>query len=229
MAEPSGTDADLEQLKAAIQETVASGRDLQARVQQLTVASLQQMGVQQSRIQQVIRAALEGIEAGISPQDSGAAAHQALAGIEGALLQAAEASSLAIREAAGRASGFARNDLARAIEELASLEKLFVETLADVGRAGSSAAQAGFDDMQRHLQGSGSDFGDRLATHVDTLRALLARRGQESLQAGADMAVKTAEQLGRLAASILAGIGQGLAGSETGRGEGTRKGPRGSD
>jgi hypothetical protein len=229
MAEQPGTDADLEQLKTAIRETVASGRDLQARVQQLTVASLQRMGVQQSRIQQVIRTALEGVEAGISPQDSGAAARRALAGIEDALLQVAEASSLAIREAAGRASGFARNDLARAVEDLASLEQLFIETLADVGRAGSSAAQAGFADMQRHLQGSGSVFGERLATHVDTLRELLSRRGQESLQAGADMAVKTAEQLGRLAASMLAGIEQGLAGSETGRDGGRRNGPRGDD
>lgn len=211
MADEPGAGADLEQLKSAVREAVASGRDLQARVRELMIASMHSMGVEQSKLQKIIRAALEGIEAGISPQDSGAALHQAVAGIESALQQAAEASSLAIREAAGHATEFARNDLGRAVDELATLEKLFIDTLAEMTKAGSTVAQAGFADVQRHLQGSGSTLGEQLTTHVNTLRELLARRGQEGLQAGAGAAVKTAEQLGQLAAALLTGIGQGLA------------------
>lgn len=211
MSDESGAGADLEELKSAVREAVASGRDLQDRVRQLMIASMHSMGVDMSRMQETIRAALEGVEAGISPQDSGATVRQAVAGIEDALVQAAEASSLAIREAAGHAGEFARDDLKRAIDELATLEQRFIQTLAAAGKAGSQAAQAGFADMQRHLEASGSAFGAQLTTHVGTLRELLAQRGQEGLQAGADAAVKTAEQLGKLAASLLTGIGQGLA------------------
>lgn len=226
MSDESGAGADLEELKSAVREAVASGRDLQDRVRQLMIASMHSMGVDMSRMQETIRAALEGVEAGISPQDSGATVRQAVAGIEDALVQAAEASSLAIREAAGHATDFARHDLGRAVDDLAALDKLFIDTLAEAAKAGSAVAQAGFADMQRHLQGSGSALGEQLTTHVGTLHALLARRGQEGLQAGAGAAVKTAEQLGRLAATLLKGIGQGLAGNGAAPG-GERKPPAG--
>jgi len=144
---------------------------------------------------------------------SGEKAQQAVDGIQEALMQAAEVSSLAIREAAGHASEFARSDLRHAVDELASLEKLFLDTLAEVARSGSVTAKAGFADIQRHLQHSGSAFGEQLATHVSTLRQLLSQTGQEGLQSGAQVAGKAAEQLGRLAGALLAGIREGLADS----------------
>jgi len=213
MTEESGERTDLGELQSAVREAVASGRNLQSNVRNLVIATLRSTGVELSEIRKVTRAALEGVGAGIVSHSSGAEARAAIAGIEDALLQAAEASSLAIREAAGRTTRFARTDLVKAVDELASMDRLFLDTFADVAKAGSDSAQAGFADLQQHIRNSGGAFGEQLAMHVDTLRKLLARTGQEGLQSGAGMAGKAAEQLGRLAASLLTGMETGMSGS----------------
>jgi hypothetical protein len=213
MATESDADPDLQRLKSAVREAVETGRDLQARVRDLMLAAFSSTGADLSRIQQVTRTTLEGVDAGAAAHgaDSAtAAARQAVAGIEDALMQAAEASSLAIQEAAGHAGDFARSDLKRAVDELASLESLFMDTLTDVARAGSATAKATFTDIQRHLQHSGTTFGERLASQVGSLREVLALAGQEGLQSGVNSAGKAAEQLGRIAGALLAGMQQGL-------------------
>jgi hypothetical protein len=219
MSTEPDTGPDLQRLKTAVREAVETGRDLQARVRDLMLAALSSAGVDIPRIQQVTRTTLEGVDAGASAHgaNAGEVARQAVAGIEDALMQAAEASSLAIREAAGHAGDFARSDLKRAVDELASLETLFMDTLADVARAGSATAKATFADIQRHLQHSGTAFGARLASHVGSLREVVARAGQEGLQSGVDAAGKAVEQLGRIAGGFLAGMEKGLtqAGTQT--------------
>jgi len=213
MAAETESKPDLQRLRAAVRETVESGRDLQARVRDLMLAAFRTTGVDLSRIQQVTRATLEGVDAGAASHGAaaGEVAQQAVAGIQDALLQAAEASSLAIREAAGHAGDFARGDLKRAVDDLASLETLFMDTLADVGRAGSATARTTFADIQRHLQHSGTVFGESVARHVGSLREVVARAGQEGLQSGVDAAGKAVEQLGRVAGIFLAGVEKGLA------------------
>jgi hypothetical protein len=222
MAAEPDAGPDLQRLRSAVRETVETGRDLQARVRDLMLAACSSTGVDLSRIQQVTRTTLEGVNAGVTAHgaDSATVARQAVAGIEDALMQAAEASSLAIQEAAGHAGDFARSDLRRAVDELASLESLFIDTLADVARAGSETAKTTLDDIRRHLQHSGTIFGERLAGQVGNLREVLALAGQEGLQSGMDTAGKAAEQLGRLAGAVLAGMEQGLtqAGTRTAAG-----------
>jgi hypothetical protein len=85
-----------------------------------------------------------------------------------------------------------------------------MDTLADVARAGSATAKTTFADIQRHLEHSGTVFGARLASQVGSLRESLALAGQEGLQSGVKTAGKAAEQLGRLAGALLAGMEQGL-------------------
>lgn len=213
MATEPETGPDLQRLQAAVREAVESGRDLQARVRDLMLAAFSSTGLDLSRIKQVTRATLEGVDAGAAAHgtDSDSVARQAVAGIEDALMQAAEASSLAIQEAAGHASDFARSDLKRAVNELASLETLFMDTLADVARAGSATAKTTFTDIQGHMQRSGTLFGERLASHVGSLRKVLAQAGEEGLQSGVEAAGKAAEQLGLIAGALLEGLGKGLA------------------
>jgi hypothetical protein len=213
MAAEPDAGPDLQRLRSAVREAVETGRDLQARVRDLMLAAFSSTGVDLSRIQQVTRTTLEGVNAGAAAHgaDSAAVARQAVAGIEDALMQAAEASSLAIQEAAGLAGDFARSDLKRAVDELASLESLFMDTLADVARAGSATAKTTLADIRRHLQHSGTILGERLAGQVASLREVLAQAGQEGLQSGVNTAGKAAEQLGRIAGAVLAGMEQGLA------------------
>lgn len=213
MSEESATDPDLNQLKTAVREAVESGRDLQVRVRDLLLTALSSARVDMPRIRQTVRATLEGVETGAATHGAGAgdAAREAVAGIEDALKHAAEASSLAIREAAGNASEFARTDLRRAVDDLATLEKQFIDILADVVKAGSAGAEATFADIQRHFRNSGTAFSEQLAIHVGSLRQLLSQAGQESMQSGVDAAGKAAEQLGRLAGALLSGIEKGFA------------------
>ena len=82
-----------------------------------------------------------------------------------------------------------------------------------MARTGLASAKSGFTDLQNHFRNSGSALGEQLAVHIGTLRKLLARSGQEGLQSGAEMAGMAAEQLGKLAGSLLAGFQKGMAGN----------------
>ena len=81
MAAEPDTGADLQRLKSAVRDVVETGRDLQARVRDLMLAAFSSSGLDASRIQQVTRATLEGVDAGaaIHGTEAGRLARQAVA------------------------------------------------------------------------------------------------------------------------------------------------------
>jgi len=225
MSEKSETDAELRHLKEAVRDTVASGRDLQSHVSELVFSALSTAtaSFDPTHIRQVIRAALEGVSSGAQPAaDSAAVIRKSVAGVEDALLKTAGVSRLAIEEAAGHVEDFSRSDLRRAVDELAALHELFLNVLGDVAKAGSKTAAVTFSDIQRHLRDSGGALGTMLADNARGLQELFPPAVRESLQAGADTAGRAAEELGRMAGGLLAGIARGLE-------ESTRKPAREAD
>jgi hypothetical protein len=226
MSEQSSADIDLQRLKDAVSQTVASGRDLQARVSELVFSALSTATAQLdlAHLRQVTRAALEGVGAGAQTGGpaSADAIRKSVAGVEDALLKTAGVSHLAIEEAAGHVEEFSKTDLRRAVDELASLQELFLGVLGDVAKAGSKTAALTLTDIQRHIRDSGGALGTMLADNARDLQELFPPVARDGLQAGMESAGKAAEQLGRVAGGVLAGIARGLE-------EPDRKTPRDTD
>jgi hypothetical protein len=224
MSEESESDPDLQRLKEAVRHTVASGRDLQSHVSELVFSAMSTAYIDPAHIRRVTRAALEGVDAGAQTGGAGSASviRKSVAGIEDALLKTAGVSRLAVEEAAGHVEEFSRTDLRRAVDELVSLQDLFVDVLGDVAKAGSKTVAATFADIQRHIRDSGGALGTMLADNTRDLQELFPPTAREGLQAGVDTAGKAVEQLGRMAGGLLAGIARGLE-------EPDRKTPRDTD
>jgi hypothetical protein len=226
MSEESEPDSGLQRLKEAVAQTVASGRDLQSHVSELVFSALSTATarIDLAHLRRVTRAALEGVGEGVQTGAAGSAEviRKSVAGVEDALLKTAGVSHLAIEEAAGHVEEFSKTDLRRAVDELASLQELFLNVLGDVAKAGSKTAATAFTDIQRHIRDSGGALGTMLADNARDLQELLPPAAREGLQAGVESAGKAAEQLGRLASGVLAGITTGLE-------EPDRKPPRDSD
>ena len=226
MNEEPEQDPDLQQLKAAVRHTVASGRDLQSHVSELVFSALSTATAQidPAHLRRVTRAALEGVGEGAQTGGAGSAEviRESVAGVEDALLKTAGVSRLAIEEAAGHVEEFSKTDLRRAVDELASLQDLFLDVLGNVAKAGSKTVAVTFADIQRHIHDSGGALGTMLAGNARDLQELFPPPARDGLQAGMESAGKAAEQLGRMASGVLAGIARGLE-------EPDRKPPRDTD
>jgi hypothetical protein len=214
MSEESESDPDLQRLKEAVRHTVASGRDLQSHVSELVFSALSTATAQvdPAHLRRITRAALEGVGAGAQTGGAGSAEviRKSVAGVEDALLKTAGVSHLAIEEAAGHVEEFSKTDLRRAVDELASLQDLFLNVLGDVAKAGSKTAASTFTDIQRHIRDSGGALGTMLADNTRDLQELFPPVARDGLHTGVESAGKAAEQLGRMASGVLAGIARGL-------------------
>jgi hypothetical protein len=212
MAEKPQPGPDLQGLQEAARRVAESGSDLQARIRDLTLAALSSAQLDLPHMRKVTRSVIEGVGAAVEQrsEDSGEVIRQSLDGIGEALAKAGEASTLAIREAAGRAAEFSEHDLKRALDELASLQGLLLDTLGEVAKAGSAMLSTVLADFQTHARITGNALGEQLAGNIAALQRLMPPAGREGLKAGAQTAREASERLGRIASGILAGIGAGL-------------------
>ena len=229
MSEQSEQDIDLQRLKDAVRSAVESGNNLQRQVRDLMLEAFSAGHLDLSVMRQVTSTTLEGIGSAASAggDRTREVMRQSVAGVEEALMQAAEASKLAIQEAAGRTAEFSRNDLARAFADLGAIEALFMDTLGEVATAGSRTAAAVFGDFLGHFRNSGTAIGRHLAETMTGLGEELPQAAGEGLQRGLDMAHTTADRLARFASGFLAAIDQGLSSAGEGAsGDGAdEKGP----
>jgi hypothetical protein len=131
---------------------------------------------------------------------------QAVAGLDTALAQFAEASKLAIEEAAGRAQTFSSEDLARARTDLESLEAMFLETLQVSASGVKDAAGEIFYDLAAHTHIHGSTVGRQLKETLAVITHQLGAVGQTQVGAGLHLAQATSDLLRQIAAGVLTGL-----------------------
>jgi Family of unknown function (DUF6781) len=212
MSDRSERDVDLQRLKEAVSAVVESGDNLRRRTRDLMLTAFASAHLDLPAMRQVTAATLESIGAAahVHGDRTREVARQSVEGVEEALLKAAEASKLAIEEAAGRTAEFSRTDLAKAVDDLGAIEALFMDTLSDVTAAGRDTAAAVFGDLLGHFRNSGSAIGRRIADITTGLGDELPPVTGESLQKGFDMAHATADRLARFASGFLADIRQNL-------------------
>ncbi len=210
-----GTQKDqetIEQLQAAVQEAVESAEEVQEKVRRLTVEALAEGKLDPQEVRSVIKAVIEGASTGIDKHGSRArqALEEAMRGLEDGLIKAAEASKLALEEAASRAEEFAEQDVKQAFDQLIELEKMYVETLAEVARKGSQQANQILDDLATHARNSGTAIGEYMAEVMTTLPRKLQEAGEWGLKAGIETTRSAGAQLASIASGFLAGIAEAL-------------------
>ncbi len=208
----NGAQTAVEQLKASIQEAVAGSEAIREKVRQLTVEALAEGKLDAGQVKAIIEAVVQAASVGVETHGSRArrALEEALKGLEEGLVKAAEALKLALEEAASRASEFTEQEVKSAFYQLVELEKLYLDTLAEVAKKGSAQSNEILTDLIRHARNSGTAVGEYLAEVMQTLPLKLQEAGQWGLKAGLTTARTAGAQLAAITSGFLAGIAEAL-------------------
>ncbi len=202
------TEKKLQKLRKTVQETVEKNENVQAAVRDVTLKALGEGELDRERIKSVAETVMQGAGDAVTreSQQLKESLTEAAAGLEQALIQAADAFRLAIEEAAGRVNEFSSTDLKRSLSDLDSLEDIFVETLQHTAKSGSEIARKIAEDMATHARNSGTSVGQHVARNIESLQNRLRELGADTVEAGDE----AADRIGQIARGILAGIGETL-------------------
>jgi polyhydroxyalkanoate synthesis regulator phasin len=212
MSNPDTVENNSKEAKEA-RAAVERGENIHDAMRDITLGALQRGQLNAKEIRQVVRSVMQGASMGVT--DAGVrsrlALSEAFAGIDDALAKSAEASKLAIEEAAGRLQDYAKQDLERAFDDMRSLESMFLDTLKDVAEHSADAAREVLHDLWQHARDSGTAAGTTATAALESLEQKLGRTLREVTAAGADVALSAGSRLADAASGFLAGISAALA------------------
>ncbi len=202
------TEKNLRELRKNVQEAVEKNEDVQAAVRDITLKALGEGELDRERIKSVAEAVMQGAGDAVAreSQQMKESLGEAAAGLEQALIQAADAFRLAIEEAIGRVSEFSSTELKRSLNDLDSLEDIFVETLQRTAKSSGETVRTIAEDMATHARNSGTSVGQHVARNIERLQNRLRELGADTAEAGEE----AANRIGKIARGILAGIGETL-------------------
>jgi hypothetical protein len=188
---------------------------VQKIVRQLTLRKISARSLDIESLRQIASAVVRGARAGTQKELQQSAAQteimrirlkQAVAGLDAALAQFAEASKLALEEAAARAQTFSNEDLARARADLESLEAMFLETLQSSASNVKDTAGEVLYDLAAHARIYGSAVGTQLKETLAVITHQLGAAGRVQVGAGLHLAQATSDLLRQIAAGVLTGL-----------------------
>ncbi len=212
MNETDRSELDPQKLQAEARQAVEQAEDIREEIHDITLDALKEGRLDSERIKQVLDAVLKGASEGAAQHAARAkqALDQTTEGLDQALLKTANASRLAIEEAAGRLGEFSGQQLKGAFDDLKNMESLFVDALAKVSRGGRDASADIFKDLTFHARNSGTEIGRYVKASIGDMEAHLPSAAREALKAAAEGARDTSAQMAGIASAVLAGIADSL-------------------
>ena len=206
---------DIGLLESEVQNAVEQGHDIQETVRQLTLRRISAHTLNIDSLQQIASSVLRGARAGAQKELNRSTAQtdtartqlrQAVAGLDEALSQFAQAARLALEEAAGRAQQFSSVDLTRTRADLEALESMFMHTLQSSASATRDAAGDILHDLAAHSRTHGTHVGAQLRETLEVITHQLALTGRAQASAGLQLAQATSDLLRQIAAGMLTGL-----------------------
>ncbi|ANH08978.1 DUF6781 family protein [Shinella sp. HZN7] len=158
-------------LRRQAREAVEGPQATREAVRDVVMRALSNRSLEEGQIRDVVRSVLEGAAEAV-PGDRAEnveALRQTVAGIDDALERAAMASKLAIEEARSGAAAFSEQDLRRALDDLATLDRLYFDTLASVMKSGTKVSARIVGDLADHLRRTGTRTGAAVRAALATL------------------------------------------------------------
>ena len=209
------------EVEAAAEQAVDLGGDIKSAVRDITVQALSKGKLETTQIRGVVSAVVAGVtrSAETAPGDrSSGSLREALSGLDEALASSAQASRLAIEEAAAQVGSLGSNEFKRALDDLGALEGLFLSTVKEVAGSTETRLKQTLTDFVEHAKISGTAVGKAAAESTSQLSKQLGGLVLEAASEGADVALRVGAQLSEVAAGMLEGISDSLkARSEKGK------------
>ena len=195
-------------VKDAVAAAVKSETDVHQQVKAITLKALTTRQLDMDNIKNVTEAVGQGINEGMATEGEHAKAvfTQAATALDDALAIAAEASKLAIEEAASKVADYSQHDLNDAIKDLQDREGLFLDTLAKIAQGGNQVMADIISDFIAHTGQSGTAVGKQTLAALNALKDL----PQTSKNIIVSSAVATTSTLAQIGSGLLLGIAESL-------------------
>jgi hypothetical protein len=204
------TEIDQQQdVKDAVRTAVKSGADVHQQIKAITLKALTSRQLDMENIKSVTEAVSKGINEGMDTEGVVHAKEifsQAATALDDALAIAAEASKLAIEEAASRVTEYSQHDLNDAIKELQAMEGSFLDILAKIAKGSNQVVADIVSDFIAHTGQSGTAVGKQTLIALETLKGV----PHLSKKIIASSTVAAASTLAQMGSGILLGIAESL-------------------
>ncbi len=194
-------------VKDEIREAVESGFDIHDKVKTITLKALTAGELDRDNIKNVAESVSKGINEGMATQSDDAKVifTHAASALDDALAVAAQASKLAIEEAASKVNEYSQHELNSATQNLQDMEWVFLDTLEKVVN-GNQVISDIVGDFVSHARQSGTAVGKQVLTALEALKGL-PHLGKETVVSSTVAATITLAQIG---SGILSGIAESL-------------------
>jgi len=202
----------LEQVKNTARDLVRGGKDVRAKLHELTVRALTQGRLAEQEIREVLGAITEGVSLGASEraEEVRSALGEALHGVDDALANAAEAMQLALGEAGAHAKDFAEQDLKQGLDELKKLELMFLDTVTRVAGDANGLVKQELAALVEHARRAGTGTGAQVKLVSEELANRLRATAHEASDAGKRAAREIGSRVAAMASGKLADIAERL-------------------
>ncbi|HVW63940.1 MAG TPA: DUF6781 family protein [Nitrosospira sp.] len=203
-------------LESEVREAIAHGNNVQQAVRDLTVKALSTRPDFES-LRHILTAVMQGVREGAqqrlqhNPGEPHAVLEpirDAVAGLDAALAQFAEASKLALEEAAGRAQKFSSEELAHVRSELESVEHLFLEVVQASASSAQQAVSETLRDFVAHAKRNGTAVGSQLEDTLAAFNREISSTGRMGLETGARLTHAITELMRQVATGVLSGVAE---------------------
>jgi hypothetical protein len=200
-------------VKNAARAAVKSGTDVHQQIKDITLTALTKRQLDMENIKSVTEAVGNGINEGMATQGEHAKEvfTQAATALDDALAIAAEASKLAIEEAASRVSEYSEHDLNNAISDLKDREGVFLDTLGRIAIGSNQVIANIVSDFISHTGQSGTAVGKQTLIALEALKDM----SKISKDIIVSSTVTTASTLAQIGSGILLGIAESLQSSQS--------------
>ena len=184
-------------------------------VRSLTLRALTEGKLERGAVQRVVRAVVAGATLGAQEANDGhTALKEAMQGLDEALAAAAQATRLTLEEAIANAGAFSRQTLLSRMEDLSTLESLFIETVSQTASSAAGFARSTLNDVADHSRASGSAVGLSVKEGLSTLGRALAETVGDQVDVTAAMLQKEAALMASITSGVLRGIADRLCGPD---------------
>lgn len=201
-----------QQITQEAAQAAATSQDLRATVRDITLHALKSRELSLSELRQVLSAVTEGVTQGLDRRggEIKAAAADALAGLNDALIKAAEATKLAAEQLIAEGRALTAEDLKPALDDLRRLETELLDAVSRSSERAQERVRQVFADLVTHARRTGTDAGRVVADTVEVVSNRLNPALRSGAAQGAAAAGELARRLALVASGLLAGMAEAL-------------------
>ena len=210
----SGIDQDA-LIRMFSEATTKQGEALRKAVSEATLKALQGRELTMDNIKKVLKSVTDAASAGVAKNvapsvDVEALLGKALAGMDGALLQAVEANHKALQQFVSQGAALREKPLKNALDNIEKMEDMFFKTVGKAAQGAGGPLQGPWEHVLESMKIKGTDTGAQASQTVEQLLA----QAQTALRDGRAAGVRTAQAMldgyAALVSGVLIGMSEGL-------------------